>query len=323
MLFRIIIAVFVVEVSAPIPATAQPGLHVDAGVARKHVMHSSTVAPMKQSLSFVRNTLRLLAGPKGKAARAGSSGSASRKVNGPVVFEMTIISGDLKVTSGAVDQVEIKVSGPGVGGVTLLAHGKRISPEFGLMGDTLRNGDVKLVLPPGSDVVIKSINGDVRIDKVGGDAQITAVSGDVTINGVAAARIEAVSGDVELAGVTGAVRVETVSGDTIVETVTRDDSHMSFETTSGTLTWSGKCGAGCRIEAETLSGDVVLKLDKKSSFQVAFESFSGDLEDMLAMAVTGERGAPGRGREVDARYGNGAGKISVETHSGSLTISKK
>lgn len=325
MLFRIIIAVFVVEASSPVPANAQPGMRVDAGVHHKHAKHSSTVLPMRRSLRFVRNTLRLLAGPKGKRKRpvSSGSGSATLKVKGPVVFEMTILSGDLEVTAGAKDKVEIKVSGPGVGGVTLLAHGNRISPEFGFMGDTLRNGNVKLVLPPGSDVVIESISGDVRIDKVGGDVQISAVSGDVTINGVGAAQIEVVSGDIELVGVTGDVDVETVSGDTLVETKLRKNSRMSFETTSGNLTWSGRCGAGCRIQAETLSGDVVLKLDKRSSFQVAFESFSGDLHDMLAMAVTGRRGKPGRGLQIDARFGKGAGKISVDTHSGSLTISKK
>ncbi len=325
MLFRIIIAVFVVEVSSPLPADAQPGMRVDAGAHLEHAKHSSTVAPMRQSLRFVRYTLRLLAGPKGRPKRAasGATGSAAMKVKGPVVFEMTIINGDLKVTSGAKDKVEIKVSGPGVGSVTLQVHGNRVSPEFGLMGDTLKSGDVKLVLPPGSDLVIESINGDVRIDKVGGDVQISVVSGDVTINGAGAAQIEAVSGDIELIGVTGNVDVETVSGDTLVKAKLRDGSRMSFETMSGTLTWSGRCGAGCRIQAETLSGDVVLELDKKSSFQVAFESFSGEFKDLLAMAVTGKRGRPGRGLEVNARYGKGAGKISVETFSGRLTISKK
>ncbi len=322
MLFRIIIAVFVVEASSPLPADAQPAMRVDAGIHQKHAKHSSMVTPMRRSLRFVRNTLRLLAGPKRLSKRSGA-GSATLKVKGPIVFEMTILNGDLKVTSGAKDKVEIKVSGPGVGDVTLQAHGKRVSPDFGFMGDTLKNGNVKLLLPPGSDVVIESINGDIRIDRVGGDAQIAAVSGDVTINGVGAAQIEVVSGDIELIGVTGNVDVETVSGDTVVKTKPRNDSRMSFETISGTLTWSGRCASGCRIQAETLSGGVVLELDKKSSFQVSFESFSGDLEDMLAMVVTGRRGKPGRGLRIYARYGKVSCKISVETHSGNLTISKK
>jgi len=325
MLFRLILAAFAVEMAAPAPAHAQPGLHVvDAG-AGTPAAPSTTIKPVRTSLRFVRETLRLLAlggssSASGGAAASGT-GVATAKVAGPVVFEITVINGDIVVKSGAKHAVEVRVSGKQT--VSLQTHGKRrMTAELGLGGPIL-NGDVWIELPRGSDVVIESINGDVTVGGVGGDAQIEAVSGDVTVKDAGKSSVSAVNGDVSLTKVAGDVTVETVSGNTTIHTVPRADSRLRFDSTSGSLAWFGLCGNGCRIEAQTLAGNLELHLDANSSFDVVFEAFSGGIVDKLGLGSKDDRGRSGVGRVVKGRYGKGAGKIDVGAHSGDLLLVKK
>lgn len=260
------------------------------------------------------------------AAVAVAANSASAKVKGPVVFEVAVIEGDVDVVAGAKDKVSIEVKGGKSAPVKLRSSGNRMTAEFGSMHG-LQRGDVRIELPPGSEVHVRSISGDVNVKGLAGNVEVTAVSGDVEILGATDVKVEAVSGDVKVRDATGSIDVETVSGDADLASAKGVTGKLEFETTSGNLVWAGTCGSGCRMDVETLSGRATLHVDAKSSFELGFESFSGGVTDKLGVTTVreskGGRHGRGPGSDLAARYGKGAGKISVETHSGKLVLVEK
>jgi len=283
-MFRVIIAVFTMELLCPCSASANPAAVIAAG-----------------------------------------ANTATAKVKGPVVFEISVIEGDIEIVAGAKDKVEIevKVKGGKHRSVSLRQRGKRVTAEFGGISG-LRRGDVRVVLPPGSEAHVQVVSGDVKVSGLGGDVEVSAVSGDIEVTGAANVQVEAVSGDVALRGIKGAIEIETVSGDAKVMAAAGAKGKFEFETTSGDLDWSGTCGSGCRMDLESLSGRATLRMAAKSSFDLDIESFSGTMKDKLGVKKIREsKGHRGMGYELEARYGKGAGKISFESHSGRLVLEKK
>ena len=259
------------------------------------------------------------------ASVATGATSASAKVKGPVVFEVSVVEGDVDVVAGAKDKVEVEVKTKGGKGgpVKLRSNGDRMTADFGAIRG-LRQGDLRVVLPPGSELHLQVVSGDVRVRGLGGNVEVSAVSGDVEIIGAADIKVEAVSGDVKVRDITGSIDVETVSGDADLASAKGVTGKLDFETTSGDLVWAGSCGTGCRMELDTLSGQATLYVDPQSSFELEFESFSGQITDKLGVKTTRQsKGGHGMGTNVDARYGKGAGKISGDTHSGRLVLDKK
>jgi hypothetical protein len=236
------------------------------------------------------------------AEREPKVSEATAAVEGPCVFTISVLSGDVAVKPGGKKEVKIRVTGAGARRPVALEQsgGKRVSARFAGQ-DFLRKGDVEVWLPPGSDVVIESVSGDVSVARVGGDARVEAVSGDVEVAGAAEVAIESVSGHVHVLGATDDVAVETVSGEVRVETNDREATRLRVDTTSGHVAWAGRCGAGCRIDVDTLSGSVELDAHAASSFDVDFDTFSGR-------------------HEGPSRVGKGVGTVDVATFSGTLSV---
>ena len=71
------------------------------------------------------------------------------------------------------------------------------------------------------------------------------------------------------------------------------------------------------IKAETLSGALELRLPPGTGATVHAESFSGDI---VAASAKVQREQNGPGKSLDVRYGNGEGRIRLESFSGSVKV---
>jgi predicted membrane protein len=69
-----------------------------------------------------------------------------------------------------------------------------------------------------------------------------------------------------------------------------------------------------------MSGNVQLQLPANTSANLHASSFSGDLRSDFGTAKKPEHGP---GSSLDARLGDGAGKINIETFSGDLRVRKQ
>ena len=241
--------------------------------------------------------------------------TATAQVKGPITFRLETISGDVEVGTSSGKNVTITLTDTDAQTVTLVARGDdRMEAEFDGRGK-LRSGHVKIELPKGSSIDIKTISGGLVAKGPGGDVHFRSMSGDADVGPAQNVELNSVSGEVKVREASGAVRLHTVSGDAEVTSTAGAGAQLEFESTSGELHWTGACGPKCRLTSATVSGDAVLTLDPKaSSFDLRFQSHSGDINDGLGIQKSSE----GHGR-----YGKGEGVIEVRSFSGDVSLKKK
>ena len=206
-------------------------------------------------------------------------------------------------------------------------------------GDSRRNEPtvLEVMLPRRAEVQVQAVSADVNVDGVRGERlEVNSVSGDVHVTGSAPGeadfanvsgdlelwldsdevQVETVSGDVNLHGaITGEVDMESVSGQ--LELAARQLRRLSVNTVSGDAELSLGLVDGGRIEAESLRGNVSLRLPAGTGAQLELETFSGSIDSPVGHVHDEDHGP---GSSLDAKLGNGKGRIRLESFSGDLRI---
>ncbi len=73
-------------------------------------------------------------------------------------------------------------------------------------------------------------------------------------------------GAVIVRGLGGPMEIDTVSGEVQIDTASRRDPSVRVTSDSGEITWRGRCGRGCRVEARSHSGDITLRASDRAAF---------------------------------------------------------
>ena len=141
-------------------------------------------------------------------------------------------------------------------------------------------------------------------------------------------RLSSVSADFDVAALTvkNSLVFDSVSGDLETEFITADSAEVnavsgkidldgSFRQVTGSST-SGEVDLALRkcpdkIELTTVSGDVDLELPRNTGFTLHYSTVSGDLESDFPLATE---------RNGGHIYGDGGGRITIDTTSGDLNI---
>ncbi|MEO6173142.1 MAG: DUF4097 family beta strand repeat-containing protein [Arenimonas sp.] len=163
----------------------------------------------------------------------------------------------------------------------------------------------------GNSSVLASTVGKLSVESVSGNVVLKLTSPQVSVN--------TVSGDVKMLGhLNNRVDVETVSGNIDLETPVLNQLH--FNTVSGDGRFHTSLANDGRIEMDSVSGTLLLGLPKTSSVQLKLESFSGDISSAIGKVVKEEYGP---GQSLNARLGEGKGRIDLNTMSGDVIIEVK
>jgi DUF4097 and DUF4098 domain-containing protein YvlB len=116
-----------------------------------------------------------------------------------------------------------------------------------------RNGvTVRMEVPIGSDVTVKSASGQVELNGPLGAADVRTASGDITADEVEEMQAKTASGDVEVGTVGRDLRLQTASGDLRCVKV---EGRVSVKTASGDIEVGS---AGERVDVRCGSGDIRL-----------------------------------------------------------------
>jgi DUF4097 and DUF4098 domain-containing protein YvlB len=138
-----------------------------------------------------------------------------------------------------------------------------------------RNGvTVRIEVPAGSDVTVKSASGPVELNGPLGAADVKTASGDITADDVEEMHAKTASGDLEVGAVAGDLRLQTASGD--LRSV-RVDGRVSVKTASGDVEVGS---AGDRVDVRCTSGDVRLG---EVAGDLSVVAVSGDIQ-VLSLA---------------------------------------
>jgi DUF4097 and DUF4098 domain-containing protein YvlB len=275
-------------------------------------------------IATVIAALGLLLTP-GLPVPAGGDGApvtATLAVTGPVTVSLKTVAADVEVATGPAGKITLTVTDSGAKKVALVpGGGDRVDAEFDGRSK-LHSGRVRLVLPPGGSVDVKTVSGEIAT-AITGEVRARTMSGSVKARGAATLDVTAVTGDVTATEIGRAARVKTVSGNAFVSTSNAPGAQVELETVDGEVRLNGSCGPKGRVDVKTVSGEVLLLLDPRaSSFDLKFQSSTGDLRDDLGMTVRQQTRRPMHAA-VEARYGKGDGVIEVRSFSGDLAVKKR
>jgi lia operon protein LiaG len=213
--------------------------------------------------------------------------------------------------------------------------------------------DLKVGVPTGRRVVVHLAVGKITATNVNGRLELETANAPVVVNGSKGElEVEVGSGDVQLSATEGDLEVTTGSGD--VQATKSNGRSISIETGSGDVvasqlqatevdvrTGSGEIkasgvkapqvgletgsggvtmelqGAVDRLDVRTGSGDIAITAPASLGAQVDMQTASGDIDSDFPLSVTRS------GRDhLRGAVGDGKGRISVETGSGSVRLLK-
>jgi DUF4097 and DUF4098 domain-containing protein YvlB len=245
----------------------------------------------------------------------------------PVRLFVEIGRGTVAVLATETTESRVEVTGRDADAV----HVEQSGDEISVVAPRLRSGflggdsrlDVRITVPTGSDVVlrtgsadiavegtvgtaqVKSGSGDVRVDTLGGPAAVSTGSGAITVDvaraelrvksgsgevrvghAEAALSVSTGSGSVEIGASAGPAVVKTGSGDLAVGDA-RDD--LSMTTGSGDLVV--RAASRGRVTAKGASGDVRLGIRAGVPVWTDISTVSGEIHSNLRGAGQPEEGA--------------------------------
>ena len=250
------------------------------------------------------------------------------------VVELSLISGEIKVTSWNRDQVRVHATSE-EGQLQFDASNGRVSlsvrSQHGNMGDT----EYQVTIPAGARLITHSVSADITTDG-GSDVEARSVSGDVAVsNATGRATIESVSGGLKARNVGRGLRASTVSGDVEANDITGDidaqstsgdivlsgtkSSFVHTQTVSGETRFGGTVDRAGRYEFHSHSGDIQLAVP---STGVTFDvnTFSGDLQSDYPMTL--QPGSEVGHKHMEFSINGGGARVTAETFSGDITVER-
>lgn len=272
--------------------------------------HDAT-ANTRVSISNVAGTVNVIAWDRNEVQVTGNLGDGAKP--------LAII--------GSNDHLEIKVEPQGGAGWFNWGGDSRMGPTT-----------LELHVPRAASLEVDVVSAPLVIDGMeGGSIKVNTVSGKARINArTPTLTVDSVSGGIEQAGHADKVELQTVSGDILapalgnqVELQTISGriqasggpwQKLTLSTVSGNVQLNGGLTAGGSINIDSMSGDVQLQVPANTGANLHASSFSGNLRSDFGTATRPEHGP---GSSLDARLGNGQGKINVETFSGDLRVRRQ
>jgi DUF4097 and DUF4098 domain-containing protein YvlB len=226
--------------------------------------------------------------------------SQTVKVGDEATLDLSHLSGDVRVTGGAGNEIRIDATKrvrhrDAAEGKRLLdalridinnvgnrVEVRTIYPRTSMRGNNISASvDYVIAVPAGAGVALKSISGDLAVSNVRGEVRLEAISGNVNLtNTPNVALAKTVSGDVVARdiGTQTALVLGTVSGNVIGTRL--KVRTLEAGTVSGNVRLSGSQIE--RLEAKSLSGDVEFDAPLAQGGRYEFTSHSGNVRIILA-----------------------------------------
>lgn len=260
------------------------------------------------------------------------------------------IKGRIVVRTWAQPQVRITGTlGKGAEKLEVDGDGRDLSIEvkypdhrggWGWKRDEMEPTILEITVPQKASLDIESVSAEVDVQQIAGrKLDVSSVSGNIVVtasspgeasfenvSGNTTLRIttdnvsaESVSGDINMqGGLNGRVSMETVSGNASL--IAKTLSKLQFSSVSGDADVQAALATNGVVTGETVSGTLRLSLPKMTSAQLSIETFSGDINSPVGKV---DREEYGPGKSLDARLGQGQGKIRLESFSGDVDLELK
>ena len=251
----------------------------------------------------------------------------------------------IDVPNGTVDvkgwaNQELQVTGKVAQADTLKISGdpRNLQVSLAAQAGAEVRADLEIHVPAGCTVRIKGIKTSIRASGVAGTVAAESVEGDIVVSDTATVELQTVSGKIDLGGSVRSARVHAVDGGISVKNgageisaqsvggrivVSGDKfSHVRLATVNGQAEFEGNLSADAALSAESVSGTIKITLANATGADVAVRTMSGKVENGLVGANASEL-SQGPQRLLAFSTGGGGAKVSVQTLSGTIVLSRR
>lgn len=259
--------------------------------------------------------------------------------------EITNVAGTIDISGWNREEVEVTGTlGRGVKDLRLERRGSRVEIEVELYhgrgGHHERvTAHLEVRLPRGSEVKVETVDSEITASSLTGELEIESVSGSIKIeDGPPVLSIETVAGDVEVKSGVERLTVETVSGTVElycgreieaaavsgrIKVLGREEIESAeLSVVAGDIRFEGTLAARGRLDASSHNGSIDVLLPESVSARFEVSTFSGRITNELGPEAK-RTGRYTPEQEVRFETGSGAGRVSLESFAGSITIRKR
>ena len=252
------------------------------------------------------------------------------------LLDLELISGHITVTGTTGNQVRIRAhaddgrielrASPTLASVAVefdrRPHGEvryEVSVPAGIRVDLEAVSGNITVHGVDADVEASTVSGIVELRDIGGMANVDAVSGSVTASGMRRGiHVDATSGHITVTDVDGEVMVDNTSGRIVLTNIR--SRLVRAESVSGELLFQGTIEPSGRYDFASHSGSIRLELPATTGAQLALSTFSGSFSSDFP--ITLDPRSRSSEKRLEFRLGNGAARLSAETFSGNILITR-
>ena len=200
------------------------------------------------------------------------------------------------------------------------------------------NANLEVYVPAGCTVRIKGVKTSIHASGVTGTVEAESVEGDIVASNTAAVELQTVTGKIDLSGSGPNGRVHAVNGSISVKggvgeinassvdgpiVVSGDKfSRVRLSTVNGQAEFEGQLGAAATLSAQSVSGTIKITLTGSTGADITANSMGGKIEYELP-DVTVSHSSRGPRQALAFSTGGGGAKVSVQTLSGAIVLSRR
>jgi hypothetical protein len=244
--------------------------------------------------------------------------------DGVVALKATLIAGSVSVLAGGGDRPSViidEVEGPPLvvsheAGMLNISHERLWEGVLAWLRTQRCNAVITVTVPRECPVTVNLVSADAVITGLSARTSLKSASGDVTLDGVTG-DIDAgtVSGAIEAQGLDGRVAFTSVSGNLALAGGSVDA--LTARTVSGRIAVDVDLLGDSRVDVNTVSGEVALRIPETASAEVTLNSAAGRIDTSFPEVDRLDRALA---KSVTGTLGDGAGRLSVNTVSGGITL---
>ncbi|NUR74055.1 MAG: DUF4097 family beta strand repeat protein [Hamadaea sp.] len=175
--------------------------------------------------------------------------------------------------------------------------------------------EITVAVPPEAIASVTVVSGRVSVAGLRTTTDVDVTSGRVSLLGLAGrTRAKLVSGPVEALGVAGELVMETVSGSLTVAQSGAD--RVQATTTSGSITCDLDSTTPADVRLNTTSGSITIRIPAEADLDVRLDTTAGSITTVFPLDRQGVHWSG----SAHGRLGNGSGRLSATTTSGSIAL---
>ena len=249
------------------------------------------------------------------------------------------LAGSIRVTGWDHDSIIVAGTPPERGGMLLMGGSERgVKVVVEASGATdIPGTHLDIRVPRGAHLWVKGATATIAVEGVTGEVEASTVTGAISVRGTPDVLVaESMEGDVDIAAPARVTRLKTAGGAITVRDAANEITATSvsgvirllharavssgrLESVSGSVVFNGAVAPGGGLDLQTHDAPIDILLPPGQNATVEVTAYGG----RTVNAIPGLVGAPGKGKVVRYRLGNGRARVVARSLKGDVSLRRQ